>query len=105
MKATFYQKGESIDYINTTEATIEANTVIAVGKKVGVAGNDIKPGEKGSLMLEGVYRMAKNGESNIAFGANVFFDGTGIKATGTDAIGIAVAASGTSENTVLVKIG
>ena len=49
-KAEYWQRGESIDYKNTGSSAIEANSVIVLGKRVGVAGMTIQPGETGSLL-------------------------------------------------------
>ena len=46
-KAEYWQRGESIDYKNTGSSAIEANSVIVLGKRVGVAGMTIQPGETG----------------------------------------------------------
>ena len=48
-KAEYWQRGESIDYKNTGSSAIEANSVIVLGKRVGVAGMTIQPGETGSI--------------------------------------------------------
>lgn len=53
-KAEYWQRGETLDYKNTGTATIEANTVVIFGSRIGVAGTDIMPGEVGSL--HGIYR-------------------------------------------------
>ena len=34
--ATFWQRGETIDRINDTAKTIPANTIQAIGKRIGV---------------------------------------------------------------------
>ena len=39
--ATYWQRGDAIDYTNGGSAKIEANTVIAFGTKIGIAGTDI----------------------------------------------------------------
>ena len=41
-KAEYWQRGESIDYKNTGSSAIEANSVIVLGKRVGVAGMTIQ---------------------------------------------------------------
>ena len=46
-KAEYWQRGESIDYKNAGSSAIEANSVIVLGKRVGVAGMTIQPGETG----------------------------------------------------------
>ena len=54
-KAKYWHKGNSIDYVNNTDAIIEANTVVVIGSHIGMAGTDIAPGETGSLVMEGVW--------------------------------------------------
>ena len=44
MKGTYWQPGAKIDYTNSTESKIEANTVVALGNRIGVIGTDIEPG-------------------------------------------------------------
>ena len=58
-KAEYWQRGETLDYKNTGTATIEANTVVIFGNRIGVAGTDILPGEVGSLHVTGVFEMTK----------------------------------------------
>ena len=81
MKASYWKKGESFDYLNNTTNTIEANTVIALGKITGVAGDDILPGDKGAVIVSGVFEMPKTDATEIPIGTMVYFDGTGITAT------------------------
>ena len=104
-KATYWQRGESLDYLNSGSTVIEANTVIALGTRIGVAGTDINPGEKGSLHVTGVYEIAKTGTGEIAMGAAVYFDGTGItSAEGGTPAGYAAAAAGANDTVILVKL-
>ena len=110
MKANYWQKGVSIDYKNTTDAKIEAETVVDLGTRIGIAGTDILPGEVGSLITEGVFIFKKTTTSEeIALGAAVYYDGTGITKTsaGESAntpVGWAVKASSSSEADVYVKL-
>lgn len=76
--AAYYQRGESLDYPNSTSSKIAANTVIALTGRIGVTGTDINPGETGSLHMTGVFEIAKTGTSKINMGQAVYFDGTGI---------------------------
>lgn len=105
-KAIYWQRGESLDYPNTTDATIAANTVVSLGTRVGVIGTDILPGEKGSVHVTGVFEMPKSGSSAITMGAAVYFDGTGITTTASSntPAGYAAQASGTTDTVVLVKL-
>lgn len=105
-KAAYWQRGESLDYLNETTAVIEANTVIALSGRIGVVGTSINPGEKGSLHVTGVYEITKTGTDAIAMGATVYFDGTGITNVSTDntVAGYAAQAAAASDAVILVKL-
>ncbi len=102
-KASFWQRGEAIDYVNTTDDVIEAGEVIMIGSHAGVAGMDIAPGETGSLMVEGVYAFPK-GSDEIEAGADISWDGESASASEESAIGYAVEAAAASDTTVKVKL-
>ena len=119
-KAEFWQRGEALDYTNTTTATIPANTIVKIGDHIGVTGTDIEPNKVGSLHVGGIWEIPKTGTKKIDMGATVYFDGNGITdtatgntavgngitdtATGNTAVGYA-AASATAEDTkILVKL-
>ena len=104
-KAAYWQRGESLDYVNNGSTVIEANTIVDLGTRIGVAGTDINPNEKGSLHVTGVYEIEKTGTAEIAMGAAVYFDGTGITnaSSGTPA-GYAAAAAGADAKVILVKL-
>ena len=103
-KASFWQRGESLDYKNGTDAVIEANTVIDLTTRIGVVGTTINPGEIGSLHVEGIYQLPKTGTAEIAIGAAVTFDGSGITTgTGTPA-GYAAETAAADDKTILVKL-
>lgn len=112
-KATFYQRGESLDYTNSTSSKIAANTVIELTGRIGVVGCDINPNETGSLHMTGVFEIAKTGTSAIAMGQTVYFDGTGITdaandggspATNYTPAGYAVKAADAADTKILVKL-
>lgn len=105
-KAEFWQRGEALDYTNTTTATIPANTIVKIGDHIGVTGTDIEPNKVGSLHVGGIWEIPKTGTKKIDMGATVYFDANGITdtATGNTAVGYA-AASATAEDTkILVKL-
>lgn len=77
-KAAYWQRGESLDYVNETNTVIEANTIIPIKGRIGVAGTSINPGERGSLHVTGIYEITKTGTAEIKMGTAVYFDGTGI---------------------------
>lgn len=104
-KAVFWQRGEALDYTNKGVSVIEANTVIDLSTRIGVAGTDIAPGQTGSLHVTGIYEIKKTGTKEIALGAAVYFDGTGITddTSGTPA-GYAAADTGADDTVILVKL-
>lgn len=72
-KAIYWQKGNSIDYTNTTDTVIESNSIVPFGSHIGIAGGNIGAGETGVLFVEGVFKLPK-GEEEIALGDSVYFD-------------------------------
>lgn len=105
MRAEFYQKGVSIDYKNTSGATIAANTIVALGTtRCGVTGTDIPNNSVGSVFVEGVWIVPSTG--TIALGAAVYYDASAEKATATATsnvpLGWAVAAA--ENDTVKIKL-
>lgn len=105
-KATYWQRGESLDYVNKGTTVIEANTIISLGTRIGVAGTSINPKEKGSLHVTGVFEIAKTGTDEIKMGVAVYFDGTGITTTAgsNTPAGYAAGDSEAGKTTVLVKL-
>ena len=105
-KAAYWQRGEALDYKNSTNAVIEANTIISLGTRIGIIGTDIAPNEVGSLHVEGIYQIPKEDATAIALGAAVYFDGTGITATadGNTPAGYAVADAADADTVILVKL-
>ena len=91
-KASYWQRGESLDFKNNTNAKVEANTIIALAGRIGVAG--------------GVFEMAKTGTSAIAQGAAVYWDGDGITDTASSntPAGYAAADAAAADTTILVKL-
>lgn len=107
-KAEYWQRGETIDFINATDKIIEANTIIALGDHIGVAGTNILPGKTGSLHVSGVFEMPKTGTNEIAGGTNIYFDGEGITDTaskeGTKPIGYAIQTAKAADTTIYIKL-
>lgn len=75
-KAMYWQRGESIDYVNGGSDAIAANTVVILGQRIGVAGEDIPVGATGSLHVTGVFKMEKAAEE-ITAGTEVYLDPSG----------------------------
>lgn len=106
-KAAYWQRGETLDYMNTTDTKIEANTIIPFGSHIGVAGTDILPGELGSLVVTGVFEIPKTATGAIEMGTEVYFDGEGITDTegeGTTLAGYAAQAAAAADTVILVKL-
>lgn len=108
--ATFWQRGETIDRINDTEKTIPANTIQAIGKRIGVVAMEAAPGQKYSVNVVGVYsfpKKASEGEA-ITAGADVYWDNTNgvITATAESNIlaGYAIADAAAADAVVSIKI-
>lgn len=113
-KASYWQRGESLDYKNSGVAAIEANTVVELPGIIGIAGTDIAPGAVGDLHVCGVFEFDKTSENAISMGTAVYFDKTGITEAANDGeeeptaytpAGFAAADAAESDTKILVKIG
>lgn len=103
--AVYWQRGESIDYKNNADTVIPANTVVLVGKKMGIAGTDIMPGETGSLHMVGVFEIQKKSGVVLEAGDNIVFtDEDGIDKAISDVMGYAVEAAAAGAASVKVKL-
>ena len=105
--ATYLQRGEALDYRNTTEETIPHGTVVTIGTRIGVTGCEIPPGKLGSLHVCGVFRIKKPDAAAMEQGQTAYFDGTGITGTSGDnaiEVGYAAEAADAAAETVLVKL-
>lgn len=112
-KAAFWQRGEALDYTNSTVNKIEANTIVKYGSRIGVVGGDIAPGETGAIHVTGVFDMPLSDAAGIDAGADVYWDGTGITASADNGgnpatahtrAGFVAAATASGAKTILVKI-
>lgn len=106
-KATYLQRGESLDYLNSTDKAIEAGTIIPLVSRIGVAGATIEPGELGSIHVIGVFEVPKSSKAEITMGTLVYLDATGVTATSaasTVPAGYAAATATAADTTILVKL-
>ena len=113
-KAEYFQRGESLDYINATEDTIPDGAVVTIGSRIGVTGCPILPGRTGSLHVVGVFEITKTGKAAVEMGQTVYFDGDGITDAASDgaetsstayvAAGYAAAPAAAGDSTILVQI-
>lgn len=81
-KATYWQKGEKIDYTNSGSTKVASGQIVVLGTKVGVAGGDIEVGATGTLVMSGVFKMPK-ATGAISAGAVVYWDATNSVVTTT----------------------
>lgn len=105
MNATYWQRGETLDYKNDTARTIPENTMIPIEGRVGVTGTAIEPGKTGSLHVAGVFETVKKEGEEIKMGENLFFEESGVtKAETGVTAGYAAASSGADKKTVMIKL-
>ena len=105
--ANFWQRGEALDYTNSTDDMIPAGTVVTLEERIGVTGCDILPGEVGSVHVTGVFEIEKTGSDAIKMGKAVYFDGTGITdaADSNTPAGYAAEDAAAEAATIKVQIG
>lgn len=105
--ATYFQRGEALDYVNTGSDKITVGTVIKIGTRIGIAGDDILPKATGTIHVSGVFEFKKIGTNEIKMGTNVYFDGTGITETAgsNTPAGYAAEDAAASATSIKVKIG
>lgn len=107
--ATYWQRGESLDYTNGSGSKITAGTIILLTDMVGVAGADIPDGATGSVEVTGVFiapkEYAASGKA-LTIGQAVVWDDTNgyFKAATTTVHGHVVKAALTTDETCYVKI-
>lgn len=79
----FIQKGEVVNYTNSTGSDIDSGAVVVIGKLLGIAVTDIADTETGAVKLEGVYELAKTTSLIITQGDEVFWNTSTKKVTKT----------------------
>ena len=103
--AVYLQRGEAIDYVNSTEAAIPAGTVVIFGKRIGIAGGEIPVGELCVLHMTGVFEIPKKSGVALAAGDEVTFtDADGIDKATAGAVGHAVEAAEAGAATAKIKL-
>lgn len=105
--ATYIQRGAVLDYVNSTNATIEAGTIVSLTTRCGVAAADIPAGTTGAVMVEGVFELPK-ATGAITLGAACYYvaaDGkVGTTASSNIPCGYCVEAAASGDATVKVKL-
>lgn len=106
--AAFWQRGETIDRVNNTAKVIPANTIQAIGKRIGVVAMEAAPGQKYSVNVVGAYSFPKKDSEAITAGADVYWDDTtGVITTTADSnilAGYAIADAAAADKVVSIKI-
>ena len=118
MKATYWQKGETLDY--TPAKAVKNGEVVPLVTRIGVAGSDIAAGEQGHLHVVGVFELDKSTEEEITMGAALYYDAENdvVTATASTTVtedestetvahvpaGYAAGDAAKSDTTVLVKL-
>lgn len=69
----YSQKGEILEYKNTSGNKISSGDVIPLATRICVAVADIENNESGSVQLEGVVNLPKKAEI-VSFGDELHFD-------------------------------
>lgn len=82
----YVQRGETIDFVNSSQANITAGQVVSLTTRIGIAATDIPVGHKGSLNVMGVYDFPALTTEALSVGQAVYFKDGKIQATATDAV-------------------
>lgn len=108
-KGTYIQKGEIIDYTNSSGAAIGYGDVVPLVSRIGIAAENIPIGITGSLKTEGIYELPAVNNAAFAVGDPLYWDGAAGNltktATGTILAGWCVEAKATATTVGKVKIG
>ncbi|MCI8857358.1 MAG: DUF2190 family protein [Clostridiaceae bacterium] len=106
MKATYWQRGETLDY--TPEENVEAGTVLNIGGRLSIAAANIPAGQLGHVHMVGVFRMDKAEGEAIEMGAAVYYseasDAVTAAADGNIPAGYAAASAAAEDASILVKL-
>ena len=106
MKATYYQRGETLDY--TAAKKLEAGDVVSLGSRIGVAAEPVSAGQVGHVHVVGVFAMTKANTEEIKLGTAVYYDAAAeaitTTADGNTPAGYAAADAVTTATSVLVKL-
>lgn len=107
MKASYVQRGETIDFKNATEAAIAANDVVSLTNRIGIAATDIPIGAIGTVHVVGVYDLPAETANAFTPGQTVYLSSSTIvqDSTGGVVAGYVVEAKATNGAVARVKIG
>lgn len=112
-KATYWQKGQTIDYTNpSSSAAIAAGEIVELAARIGVAATDIPASGIGTVVTEGVFILPRDAadSSAIAVGAAVHWNSSksaivaAAAESGTIPAGWCVEACAAAATTIKVKL-
>lgn len=106
MKAVYTQRGETIDFVNNTGATIAANDVVTLTSRIGVAATEIPAGAKGALHVTGVFQLPADNTTAFTVGQSVYLATDKVSGTSSAVTaGFVVEPKAQNAAFALVKIG
>lgn len=107
MKASYIQRGETIDFKNNTVAVIAANEVVTLTSRIGVAATEIQIGALGAVNVTGVYDIPAASGTAFTVGQDLYYkDGSIVaESTGATPAGYAVSPKEANSTVARVKIG
>jgi predicted RecA/RadA family phage recombinase len=109
MANSFVQEGNVLNWYNGTGNAVASGAIVQVGfRGLGVALTDIASTATGSVMVDGVFELAKDTGDALLIGGQVWWDGTKCYndvAANRWFIGTAAEAAGMTAATCKVKLG
>ena len=106
MEATFYQKGDAVEY--TAANGLSVGQVVSLTNIIGVALNDIASGASGAIALEGVFQLPAASGITAAIGDKLYWDDTNnlltTTSTGNAVAGVTLTTKATAAANVYLKI-
>lgn len=107
-KAIYVQKGEILDFTNTTGEEIGYNDVVTLDSRIGVAKDIIPVNAVGSVAVTGTYELPADTTAAFVVGEQLYWDETAgkvVKTAGDIAAGWAFGNKIAAGAVALVKIG
>lgn len=107
--AKYVQDGKSLNFRNTTAATIACGDVVLLTQRYGIAAGNIPPASVGVVAVDGVYELPA--ENTVAFevGQSVYWNPSDKKVTATagelKGIGWVTAEKAAGASKCCVKLG
>lgn len=83
MVGTFIQKGDVIDYTNSTASDITYGDVVLIGSRIGIATESITKEATGSVSVVGIYELPADNTAAFSVGDVVYWDDATKKLTKT----------------------